>query len=322
MSNNDQTAEIVKFDTAKAVRESTTVDPLNFVHVGEYLASIRQASRLSVDQVSAATQIKPQFIRAIEALDCQSLPARPFAIGFVKAYAEALDLDEQPIVDRFRKEAGFAPRGAGKEGGSDEGDGSQNENVSGEGGLAHAASLGSDIHGQELNAGVTVRNGGLPAERAELPLLAVAAIVAFIIWCGFTLSKPTTSEPLRVASTPITRSTMPPGIASDADSFLFESSVPVPAKSEVVDEIAVERFEPVYPPRCLSAAAGEERVEVAFTVRIDGSISGERVMTTSNDCFSSASLAAIRLWRFEPREVDGVKAATFDRRQVFLFSKP
>jgi cytoskeletal protein RodZ len=57
---------------------------------------------MEAEDIALATRVRPDFIAAIEALDLEALPARPFAIGYVRAYARALGLDPDAVVARFR----------------------------------------------------------------------------------------------------------------------------------------------------------------------------------------------------------------------------
>jgi cytoskeletal protein RodZ len=73
--------------------------------VGSALREVREARGLSLEQVSATTRVRPAHIAAIESLDLAALPSRPFAIGYVRAYAQALKLDAEAVVARFKLEA-------------------------------------------------------------------------------------------------------------------------------------------------------------------------------------------------------------------------
>ena len=74
-------------------------------NIGQSLRMIREARGLSIDAVAEMTRIRPSYIAAIEASDMANLPSRPFAIGYVRAYAQALDLDADQVVARFKAEA-------------------------------------------------------------------------------------------------------------------------------------------------------------------------------------------------------------------------
>jgi cytoskeletal protein RodZ len=73
--------------------------------VGSALAGARRRLGLEVEDIASATRVRSGYIRAIEAFDFAALPARPFTIGYVRAYATALGLDAGAVVRRFRQEA-------------------------------------------------------------------------------------------------------------------------------------------------------------------------------------------------------------------------
>lgn len=76
--------------------------------VGEELAAARQAKGLTLEAVSDATRIRPDYIEAIEQMDPRRLPHGPYAAGFVRSYATFLGLDADAAVERFRRE--MSPR--------------------------------------------------------------------------------------------------------------------------------------------------------------------------------------------------------------------
>lgn len=79
--------------------------------VGTLLRATRQRHGLSVKDVAQALRIRAPYIEAIEDGRPADLPAPAYAVGFVKAYAKALGLDETEILRRFRAEAeGLARR--------------------------------------------------------------------------------------------------------------------------------------------------------------------------------------------------------------------
>lgn len=73
--------------------------------VGAALRAARESLGLAVEDIAQATRVRAAHIAAIEALDLEALPSRPFAIGFVRAYARALGLEPEAVVARFRAES-------------------------------------------------------------------------------------------------------------------------------------------------------------------------------------------------------------------------
>lgn len=84
------------------------VDPSVASHpktVGERLRAAREARGLSLTELAERTKVRRAYLQAIEESRIEALPSRPFAIGYVRAYAEALGLDPDALVVRFRAES-------------------------------------------------------------------------------------------------------------------------------------------------------------------------------------------------------------------------
>ncbi|MEM8770163.1 MAG: helix-turn-helix domain-containing protein [Pseudomonadota bacterium] len=92
----EKTAEIIDLSASRAV----SVD----AGVGEFLKAAREAAGLHIVAVSDATNIKQAHLTAIEAGDAASLPATPYAVGFVKVYAGYLGLDAAAIAAQYKQE--------------------------------------------------------------------------------------------------------------------------------------------------------------------------------------------------------------------------
>ncbi len=74
-------------------------------HVGEALKAARLSLGLAPEDLSQVTRVRAAYIDALEAFRFDSLPARPFVVGYVRAYAQALGLDAEAVVARFHAEA-------------------------------------------------------------------------------------------------------------------------------------------------------------------------------------------------------------------------
>jgi cytoskeleton protein RodZ len=74
-------------------------------NVGAALRSARESLGLAVEDIAQATRVRPAHVASLEAFDLVALPARPFVIGYVRAYARALGLETEAVVARFRQEA-------------------------------------------------------------------------------------------------------------------------------------------------------------------------------------------------------------------------
>lgn len=283
------TAEILDMSEARARLRPSEIKISDYAAVGGYFAAVREASGLTIADVAEKTHIKIEYLDAIELMEIDTLPSRPFAIGFVKTYAEALGVDAAAAVARFKENLGYvAPQVAQKE--------ERRE-------ATHEAVE--------------------PDERAHLSLLAVVAVLGFIIWCALMISRPAeNSAPVKLndaapaveapavePSAPAARTAPAPGAAA----------LPAP---NIVEAKLIDGAAPVYPRRCEASAAPVETVEIAFNVTAAGAIAGARVASSSNACFNDAAMNAARLWTFSPRTVGGEAKPAFDLRHVFTFRRP
>lgn len=84
--------------------------------VGDRLAAARKAKGLTYQDVFNGTKIKIANIAAIETGDHKALPAVPFTVGFVKAYAQFLGLSPEAYASDYRAECFHAGAAAHKPG--------------------------------------------------------------------------------------------------------------------------------------------------------------------------------------------------------------
>ena len=73
-------------------------------HVGEALRAIREFRRLPLEGLAESTRVRASYLTAIEEMRLDKLPSRPFVIGYIRAYAQALDADPDQAVERFKAE--------------------------------------------------------------------------------------------------------------------------------------------------------------------------------------------------------------------------
>lgn len=72
--------------------------------VGAILGEARTAAGLALTDISRDTRVPLRHLQAIETDAHDSLPALPYAIGFVKAYARAVGIDAEAAGAQFRAE--------------------------------------------------------------------------------------------------------------------------------------------------------------------------------------------------------------------------
>jgi cytoskeleton protein RodZ len=76
---------------------------------GEVLRDARIAQGLEIADVAARTRIPQRHLEAIEASNYASLPSTTYAIGFAKAYARAVGVDEVTLGAQVRSEVSAMP---------------------------------------------------------------------------------------------------------------------------------------------------------------------------------------------------------------------
>jgi len=100
-------------DTGPVAHTLRLVDPLNergepapgdFPTVGAYLKAVRERRGREVVDLAAVTCIRRAYLAAIEDGRYETLPSRPFAIGYVRAYAQALEVDGEAAAERLKQE--------------------------------------------------------------------------------------------------------------------------------------------------------------------------------------------------------------------------
>ena len=72
--------------------------------IGQALKAIREAKKLSLEEVADITRVRRAYLADIEAMRLDKLPSRPFTIGYIRAYAEALGVDGEAAVERFKSD--------------------------------------------------------------------------------------------------------------------------------------------------------------------------------------------------------------------------
>ncbi len=93
-------------EAQEASDELPRIRPLS---VGARLAEARAATGRDLADIARETRIPLRHLMAIEADDHGSLPALPYALGFVKGYARSIGLDPEAFAAQFRAETSLTP---------------------------------------------------------------------------------------------------------------------------------------------------------------------------------------------------------------------
>lgn len=74
------------------------------IKIGQKFLEEREKKGLTLEEVSKATKIKVEFLRAIEKGEYNKLPSKTYAHGFVKNYIDFLGLPKKENLALFRRE--------------------------------------------------------------------------------------------------------------------------------------------------------------------------------------------------------------------------
>jgi transcriptional regulator with XRE-family HTH domain len=81
---------------------------------GAKLRAAREAQGLSIQDVATRTRIAQRQLEAIERDDYSALPGIPYAVGFARAYARSIGLDEVAIAADVRNAVHNSDLGANR----------------------------------------------------------------------------------------------------------------------------------------------------------------------------------------------------------------
>ncbi len=102
----DPTAEpdIAPFDAEDVIPDPPApLEPLQaHATLGEALKAVRLEKGLTVQDVANDTRVRRVYLEAIEAMQLDALPSRPFTMGYIRAYATTLGLNPDQAIERFK----------------------------------------------------------------------------------------------------------------------------------------------------------------------------------------------------------------------------
>jgi cytoskeleton protein RodZ len=74
--------------------------------IGDTLSEARTRRGVDLEEIQAATGIRPRYLRAIEQEDWDVLPEEFYARSFIRKYAVFLGVDPEPLVAEYRSQRG------------------------------------------------------------------------------------------------------------------------------------------------------------------------------------------------------------------------
>ena len=77
--------------------------------LGEQLRTAREAAALTIEEAAVITHIPREHLAALESDNLAALPGPPFNAGFIRIYAEALQLPVQALLNVYYAQAGEPP---------------------------------------------------------------------------------------------------------------------------------------------------------------------------------------------------------------------
>lgn len=95
------------FGVSDAPAEANTAAPI--FEVGAFLRRVREQADISLQQVAQDLKLRSGHLRAIEEGLFEALPERAYLLGYVKTYANYLNLDAEQVIIQFKAELGEPP---------------------------------------------------------------------------------------------------------------------------------------------------------------------------------------------------------------------
>lgn len=74
--------------------------------VGDMLRTEREKQGITLQEISDSTNIKKQYLEAIEKNDYDTIPGTVFVKGFIRSYGNFLGMDSAALVDAYKSLVG------------------------------------------------------------------------------------------------------------------------------------------------------------------------------------------------------------------------
>ncbi|MDP1809114.1 MAG: helix-turn-helix domain-containing protein [Actinomycetota bacterium] len=80
--------------------------------IGQILADARRKRKMTVKDVEQAIKIRAKYITALERDAFDQISGEAYIVGFLKTYAQWLEIDASALLDRYREQTGSAIKSA------------------------------------------------------------------------------------------------------------------------------------------------------------------------------------------------------------------
>ncbi|MBF0461530.1 MAG: helix-turn-helix domain-containing protein [Magnetococcales bacterium] len=85
---------------------SPRATPPTAQQVGAFLQRVREQQGLSISEMAVRTRIRDVYLFALEAGEVDKLPGATFVAGFLRLYAESLELSDKSLIERYLETSG------------------------------------------------------------------------------------------------------------------------------------------------------------------------------------------------------------------------
>ena len=73
--------------------------------LGQILKAARSKLKISLEQAEQQTNIRAKYLKALENEDYQNLPCEVYSLGYLRRYAQFLNISQECVMGRFKQES-------------------------------------------------------------------------------------------------------------------------------------------------------------------------------------------------------------------------
>jgi transcriptional regulator with XRE-family HTH domain len=75
--------------------------PSDYQDIGQYLRESRESLRISLQEAAQALHIRGKYLEALESGDLMGLPGKSYTRGYIRNYAQYLQLDVDEVLEAY-----------------------------------------------------------------------------------------------------------------------------------------------------------------------------------------------------------------------------